>query len=482
MKDKIAATFNAPFYHRLLIVAVIVHLCAAWFSHGYYQIDEHHQILEYAALKEGVVSEKDILWYEARARSMFQPFIAYSISQVLSAIGVESPFLWAAVLRLLSVALALAAALLFFVAHQEDLKYENTRRWMLAAMLLLWVLVFYHARFSSEGWMASLMLAGLAFWRMRGGVGFLFAAGACFGLAFACRYQAGFMLLPLAVFALWREKPPAIVKMAAGAFCAFLLQFIIDWWFYGEPSLPWLNYLEFHLDNSANLSPWHMYLRKGGEFIPLFGYLLPLILAAFWFLFPRHALTWATVLYVAFHFYNENRQFRFMLPVLVFLPLMTAMVWEHAVSVRPVFNRVFLWLLKISAVINAPLILSAAFVPAAVEVKLLRDCILPNANEQVFLLNHGDMKSDVILRFYIRNSVEFVAVADESELAAKVDNEPVLYVARKSRAEQLRQNGFVFEAVCHAIPKWLLQYNINGWVDRASIFPVYWIKKGDENQ
>ena len=28
-----------------------------------------------------------------------------------------------------------------------------------------------------------------------------------------------------------------------------------------------------------------------------------------------------------------------------------------------------------------------------------------------------------------------------------------LYVTRKARAEQLRQNGFVFEAVCHAIPE-----------------------------
>ena len=335
MKNKIANAFSAPFYRRLLIVAVIVHLCAAYFSHGYYQIDEHHQILEFAAFKEGVVSEKELAWeYESGIRSGFQPFIAYSVSHVLSAIGVESPFLWAAVLRLLSVALALAAALLFFVAHREDLKHENTRRWMLAAMLLLWVLVFYHARFSSEGWMASFMLLGLAFWRMRDGVGFLFAAGACLGLAFVCRYQAGFMLLPLAVFALWREKPPAIVKMAAGAFCALLLEFLINWWFYGAPSLPWLNYLQFHLDDSTNLAPWYMYLRKSGEFIPPLGYLLPFVLAAFWFLFPRHALTWATVLYVAFHFYSDNRQFRFMLPVLVFLPLMTAMVWEHAVSVR----------------------------------------------------------------------------------------------------------------------------------------------------
>ena len=210
MKDKIAGAFNSPFYRRLLIAAVVAHLCAAWFSHGYYKDDEHFQILEYAGFKEGVVSKEELTWgYESRVRSGFQPFIAYVVMQVMPA-GAESPFIGAAVTRLLSVILSLCAALLFFVAHREELKNENARRWMLGAMLLLWVLVFYHARFSSEGWMASFMLLGLAFWRMRGGTGFLFAAGACLGLAFVCRYQAGFMLLPLLILVLWREKAPSI--------------------------------------------------------------------------------------------------------------------------------------------------------------------------------------------------------------------------------------------------------------------------------
>lgn len=487
-------TEKVPFYRWLILLAIALHLCAAWFSLGYYNPDEHHQILSYAAFKAGADFPGDpggglaadlARNYTLQYRSGLQPSIAYAVAKAMLAVGVDSPFIVAFILRLFSVALALAASLAFFAAFREELHNENVRRWTFAAILLCWVLIFYHARFSSEGWMASFILLGFGLWRMQKSAAY-FAAGFCFGLAFACRYQAGFMLLPLALFFLWREKTRTAFVMAAGGVAALALEFAANVWFYGEALFPPLNYLNLHLHYTregteiAVPTQWTYYWRKSGEFVPPLGYFLPLFAAAFWVLFPRHPLTWATALYVLFHFYVDNRQTRFMLPILSFIPVMTAMVYEKKLQNHAVFNRMFCWLLFLTAAINAPLAAYAALSPATPEIKILRDCVLPNVEpgETVFF-SAGRKKGDPTLSFhyYTRDEINFTLVNNESELAQKIGDMPALYVSRKLRDVQLRDAGFSFRQLCIALPEWVLRYNIGGWADRASLYPVYEITK-----
>ena len=467
------------------MVAVVLHLAAAWFSTGHYKDDEYYDVLEIVDVRGSLAlpdggTVRSLPNYDEKLRSGFQPFLVWIVSQAMSGAGLDSPFLWTFALRLLSVLLALAASLVFFAACRNNLQSESAQKWVLAAMLLLWTLIFYHARFSSEGWAASWMLLGMGLLHGRA-PSVCVAAGVCLGMAFVCRYAMGLMLLPLALFVVLAMRPGAVVilRMAAGAAAAFFIDFVSSWWLYESPILPWLHFLKFHLDSHfRGVVPWHLYFLKGGEFMPPIGYLAPALIAAFWIAFPRHMLTWVTILYVPFHLWIENQQIRFMLPVLVFLPLMTAMVWERIDSRAAVLRKPFLWILGLSAAVNAPLALFAAFAPAAAEVNVLRDCVIPQTQAgktPVFVLGEparaGSEK--IVLHFYTRGEVDFAPVADEAEMARHLSQTPALFVSRRKRDEELRRSGVAYKFLCAALPDSLLRLNINNWADRASIYPVY---------
>lgn len=469
-----------PFYWRLLVVAAVLHFCAAWFSLGHYGLDEHTQILDFAAYKMGDVPAENLGFYSEKMRSAVQPFMVYGIMQILPD-NAGAPFLATFVLRLLSVVLSFAASLAFFLAYQNDLKDESARRWVLAAMLLCWTLLFYHARFSSEGWAASFLLLAFAFLRRH-----LFLAGVFFGLAFAVRYQTGFMLLPLALWMLlarrdtahqWREA----ALLLAGGVCALLVELPLNAWLYGEAVLPWVNYLLFHVSLNAagsnvfESSPW-LYWTNGGSLLPPLGYALPVVWAAFCVKFPRHPLVWASVLYVAFHLWTENRQLRFMYPLLVFMPYITAMVWQEVIAHRAVLRRLFLWLLKISAVINAPLIAYAAFHPAALEIRVLRDCILPNMRDDIPVYHSDEKHMDNIRRqFYLRGKV-MTMLEDGAALREQVANGETgeaLYISSKPRDAWLEENGISHARLCSGLPDWILRFDFNNWTSRSYSYPVY---------
>lgn len=499
---------SVPFYRRLLLLAVLLHFSAAWFSEGFYHTDEHYEILEFTALKTDGIPEKfsrhtvgnlpprdtpagitvweylDEIRFDYQPsmgvvfRPAVQPFIAYLFWQVAPE-GINRPFITAFLTRLLSVMLAFVAALAFFLAYQNDIKSEAARRWVLAAMLLCWVLLFYHARFSADGWVVSFLFLALAFLRFER----FFAAGLLFGLAFAVRYQAGFFLLPLAVYVLFIMRPNLrhIGLLLAGGCGVLVAGFFIDWWFYEKPILPWVNYFIFIVTANTELGetePALMYWRKGGEFMPPIGYVLPFILAVFWWKFPRHVLTWATVLYVAFHLYTDFKQPRYMFPILALMPLMTALVWEKSIQQREKLNRAFLWLLKISAVVNAPLMLFIAFYPAAVEVKLLRQCVLPYMEKSGLPAYSLPGREEVPFYFLGLSTIRIQDLADLAELAERLQSgEAVLFFSQHPREKQLQENGLEYERVCSALPDWLLRLNFNNWAERASSYPVYRVSK-----
>ncbi len=102
-------------------------IVAAWFSVGYYHVDEYHQILQFAAFYLGTVAEIDLtLEYEAQIRSAFQLFVAVGTVKILSAFGAESPFIAAFILRALSATLAIFASVLFFRAFADELTEEKS--------------------------------------------------------------------------------------------------------------------------------------------------------------------------------------------------------------------------------------------------------------------------------------------------------------------------------------------------------------------
>ena len=157
---------------------------------------------------------------------------------------------------------------------------------------------------------------------------------------------------------------------------------------------------------------------------------------------------------------------------------MTAMVWERSIRARPFLRKPFLWILGLSAAVNAPLALFAAFASASAEVNVLRDCVIPQTQAgktPVFVLDETlrGGREKMVLHFYTRGAVDFAPVADEAEMARRLSQTPALFVSRRKRDEELRQSGVAYKFLCAALPDSLLRLNINNWADRASIYSVY---------
>src|ERR1700757_3211135 len=90
-------------YAKIFLLGLLVFVVAAFFSVGYHQPDEHFQILEFCNYKLGRSPAADLaLEFKTQSRPTLQPYIAYVIIKALSAIGIENPFTWAFVLRLLT--------------------------------------------------------------------------------------------------------------------------------------------------------------------------------------------------------------------------------------------------------------------------------------------------------------------------------------------------------------------------------------------
>ena len=484
------------FSRALIVSAGVAHLGAAWFSVGHYHADEHHQILEFASALAGKADPQNLAWeHGEKVRSALQPFIARAVAVAAEAAGAASPFTTALLLRMTSAALALAASFAFLAAFLPELKTREARQAAAWTTLLLWALVFVHVRFSSEGWAASLTLLALALWRKSDSqnnppppLAGLALAGFIFGLAFLARFQIGFAL---AGFALWilfvrRAKISEVAALAGGGTVALTLGAFLDWRFYGEPVLSWANYFIFQLENpnATGKSPLY-YFGLGAALAPPIGILLAPALACFWIFARRHPLAWTTLPFVLAHVWLENRQARFMFPILPMLPFIAALMWERAgpwLAARPGWKTALRRTAIFSAAANVPLLLFAMLFPASKEVALWRDCILPLAESRpavLHLRDAGGNRREMILDYYNAGRMEVAPMADEAALAGADFSRRVFYAARKERSEQIRAAGFRPRLECAALPEWVLAFNVNDWTSRASVWRVWEISSAE---
>ena len=179
-----------------LTVAIIIHLTAAWFSIGQYHDDEYYQILDYAALKLGFEMQNAVMWeYGEGIRSGFQPFIAYLLVKVLAFIDITSPFIWAFVLRVISLVISLFSLFVFIKAIRDQINSDTIFKWTVFFLLFSWLLIFLNVRFSSESWSSSLFILAYGIYLKPEPYNhkkYLYG-GLLFGFAFLASYQSVFL-------------------------------------------------------------------------------------------------------------------------------------------------------------------------------------------------------------------------------------------------------------------------------------------------
>lgn len=344
----------------ILAGAVTVHAAMSVLAVNPWHPDEHFQILEFAWARSGLSPLDALPWeWGAQIRSALQPTAALVALRSLRAVGVESPFAWALLLRLLTLALTLtvlARALL----HVAPGMTRSGRRVLWLAGSLLWFTPLFYFRFTSEN------LAGLA---LVGAMPFLtpepgarprpagdVAAGLLLGLSFVFRFQMAFAVIGLLAWA-WRFRSGGrvvavrIVLAFAGVVAASVL---VDSWFYGEwVFTPW-NYFRVNLVEGVASSfgtepPWWYAAWVPVWMAPPLGPVVAVLVAAGVLGRLRSPWSWAFVAFFVGHSAIPHKEVRFLLPVLPFVPVLAARgverVTAHWRDEPPAWFRGLSWVL-----------------------------------------------------------------------------------------------------------------------------------------
>lgn len=483
---------------KIIIAGALAHLCAAIFSAGYFQVDEHFQILEFAAFKLGIAGEQDLAWeYRERLRPAIQPALAYGLIKVFHALSAENPFWQAMALRIVSALLSLACMFWLIRAFEREIRADFLKKWLLFLSLLAWFLPYLHARFSSENW------AGLAFWsgfalihlpRPPSGAaaryyGREFLSGLLLGFSFIARFQAGVLIAGLGLWLIFikKERCAKLLAMSLGIAAAVLIGVLADYWFYGEWTFTAWNYFRANILHDKvsqfGIQPWWHYFKeiflKGVPPFSIFMIVCPIFM---WIYLPRHSITWATLPFAALHLFIGHKEMRFLFPLANIFPLMLILslqaIREDA-RFQGLKNLAQNWrkpLLRLFLVVNAALLLIVCFKPADMQISLYQyiyDHYDAGATE-VLYIERNPFSRAVPLNFYKKKELKVRKIENAEELAHYAANsgKTILFATQKFKSGPALE-GQECARVYQALPRFVNYLNINNWMERTPLWTLY---------
>jgi len=305
---------------------VIIHLVALFYSVGHLQSDEHFQILEFLGFKLGLTPEEDLAWeYPATMRPWIQPFIYYWVVIPLKAAGLNSPFFWTLVFRLISVAIGVISSLYLIAAiNQSQFKHRWQQNWHCYLVLFLWFTPFIHARLSSEGVGSSVFVLGFALLLLKRNY---ILVGIVFGVAFLLRYHIGLMIASLYLWLIFvqKERVSKVGLLVVGTLVAVGFGVIVDYWGYGQwVFTPWEYVYQNLIQDKASsfgVSPWWAYFKDVVLIaIPPYSVIIIFSFLYLWVKKPLSLFSWLTLPFFLVHCLIAHKEWRFLFPLVPFIP------------------------------------------------------------------------------------------------------------------------------------------------------------------
>ena len=77
---------------QIIIIGFLITMIAAFFSEGFYHLDENYQIFEFASYKLGNIGASEMPWeLREQMRPTFQPMLVVWLYQFLDVLGLANP-------------------------------------------------------------------------------------------------------------------------------------------------------------------------------------------------------------------------------------------------------------------------------------------------------------------------------------------------------------------------------------------------------
>jgi GPI mannosyltransferase 3 len=314
---------------RALAVTLLAMCVTAWFSIGYFAIDEYFQVLEPVRFALGQSESFTLPWeIRERLRPMLQPFLYFAIAKTL---GLRDPFVIGFASRLATGLACVGALALYLRTTLPWFQDEDEKRIHLRVATLTGFLPYLFVRTSSETFSLAAATAAFAL-LLEGSTPPAFAivaaprrlvlAGLLFGVAFEARYHTAFITLAMLVWMRIVARAPwrSLAFVASGGLVALFCGALADRWGYGEWTFPAWRYFQANILEGAAAyfgsdPPFAFFwMLPANVFLPIVVALLALAVVAWW-RERRHPLTWATLPFFLVHNLIGHKEERFVFPI-----------------------------------------------------------------------------------------------------------------------------------------------------------------------
>jgi phosphatidylinositol glycan class B len=311
-----------------IISASILFIYASINNIGYYHPDEHFQIIEFANYKMGYTAPFDLAWeFGKKVRPSAQPYLCFSIFEILELAGFTDPYLKTTILRIITSFFAIFTITRFSItaaSNANDIKVVH----LLPISLLLWYVPFLGSRFSSETWSGLLFLTSLTYAISPTARGKFYKIGLFFGLSFLFRYQTALMCIGLLAWLCFFNKIKLLdfLQLLISTILIVLLGILFDYLFYSTFVLTAWNYFKFNILNDGasgfGTLPWYTTIQYviQGPLIP-FGLLIFISLIVLIRFKIKHYTLWCFIPLFIVHTVVPHKELRFLFPLVFLLPM-----------------------------------------------------------------------------------------------------------------------------------------------------------------
>ena len=450
----------------LWIIGIVIHLLAAWYSSGYFHVDEHFQLIEYANYCIGNIQSSDLPWeFNANMRPTLQVYVFYFIVKFFGLFGLKNPFILAAFSRMLSALFAL------FTIHLlgKTLFSKESKQYLIfiSISLFLWFMPYQHVRFSSENWSAIAIVLSIVFLlKDKYAIAGVFSA-----LAFAFRFQAAFFIVGIVLWLIFIKKNnwKYCIQFVISGLLIFALSIISDYLFYGK----WVisSYIYFYenliVGKAAEFGtePFYYYFIKVIEQgIAPFGLLILFTFGFAAFKFPKHLIIWACVPFIIGHIAIGHKELRFLFPLVYFVPLF--LIWFYNEFQVKIKNTLVLKYILIALLIINFIALPVSSLKSSNPRIPLLNWLYANKKEKIFCLKQNPYFDHLWYNFYISDTIcKQWQIIENSDSIAKGN----LLIVPNYKLKN--EKGFT--KVYSQIPSFLESTNKTHWLERSNFWSVY---------
>lgn len=325
----------------VMVCALIVRMCAAFFAGGYLMSDDHFVIVEAASSwSDGHDFNRWLPWTPGNQgpqwTSLFYIGIMWMLFEGMQAVGLDHPGDQMLVIRIIH---GLFSLLVVLYGYKIAKRFSDVKTARTVGMLLALFAFLPNLSVKQLQEMVSIppLMIGL-WWLVKDetpvSLRNALIGGFIAGFAVGVRFQAGLVPLGAGLALLAQKNWKAFLGFGGASLASFAISQGQDLYLWGRPFAHLQAYLEYN-SNPENIRsyivlPWYNYI------FTLLGFLIPpaslMLLFGFYRESKRALLIVVPVtLFIVFHSFYPNKQERFLLPVLPLIITIGTVGWYRFV-------------------------------------------------------------------------------------------------------------------------------------------------------